>query len=93
MYKKAATTAAYEYSVNTAEYDKDITITVIGTISEGEVIEILCPGSGDGADSDLYLDGTKIELTPTNSMVRISGSTILKVVKGITTEPVGFRIA
>lgn len=93
MYKKIPTTAAYEYLVNTEDYCKDITITVNGTLAEGESIEVICPGSGGGADSDLYLDGTKIEITSTNSMARIAGSAILKISKAETLAAVGFRIA
>lgn len=92
MYKLTPTTTAATYSLNTVEYGSDVTITVIGVLESGEAIEIVCPGSGTASDSDLYIDGTKIEITPTNSLVRIAGSTKLVVSKGTTTNAVGFIV-
>lgn len=92
-YRQAPVTTAFEYQVNTADYGGDITITVDGSLGTGEYIEVRCPGSGSASDVDLYLDGTKMELTPTNGMVRISGSAILLISKGTTAAVVGFRIA
>lgn len=93
-YRQTATTAEFTYILNTADYGGDATITVVGVLESGEEMIIVCPEhSSGGSRSNLYIDGQQVKITPTNSMVRITGNAILKIMKSTTTNDVGFRIA
>lgn len=93
-YRQASTKAAVTYSLNTSLYGGDATITVVGALDTGEVISFKCPAdNSNAAETDLYVEGQKVEITPTNSMVRITGNTIVTIRKGVTADEVGFRIA
>lgn len=92
-YRQTPTTAAFEYQLNTAEFDNDVTVTVDGTLASDESIEFICPGSGSATDSNLYIDGVQIKITPLNSLVRLTGNCLIIVKKGVTDATVGFRLA
>jgi len=75
------------------DYDGDVTITVNGLLTDAETIDIVCPGTAGADDSPSYSDGTRLQITTTNSWVRIQGNTTFKVVKNATTNMVGFHVA